>query len=312
MWPAVAQSPLRILLVGEREEDFFLVREILERNRSILPTELEQVRSLEEARILPQQKPYVLVLFEHETGDAESVQLVAEFLHAGASIPFILLTEDADEKTVAEIIKSGTWNWVAKSQLDGATLVRTTRNTLAIHSLQQERQSAQELLRKLSRAVEQSADTLLITDRQGRIQYVNPAFENLTGYAREEACGKTPRILKSGEQGPEIYQEMWKTLLAGQVYRGILVNRKKNGDLYYVEESISPVRDTNGEITHFISNGRDLTERLRLEAQLVQAQKMDAIGRLAGGIAHDFNNLLTIITSYSELALDATPPRQPS
>jgi len=153
--------------------------------------------------------------------------------------------------------------------------------------------------------------TVLITDREGRIQYVNPAFEKLTGYAREEACGKTPRILKSGEQGPETYQEMWKTLLAGQVYRGILVNRKKNGDLYYVEESISPVRDPNGEITHFSSNGRDLTERLRLEAQLVQAQKMDAIGRLAGGIAHDFNNLLTIITSYSELALDAVPQDSP-
>jgi PAS domain S-box-containing protein len=104
----------------------------------------------------------------------------------------------------------------------------------------------------------------LITDREGRIQYVNPAFERLTGYPREEACGKTPRILKSGEQGPETYQEMWKTLLEGKVYRGILVNRKKNGDLYYVEESISPVRDANGEITHFISNRRDLTERLRL------------------------------------------------
>ena len=218
--PAIAQSPLRILLVGESEEDFFLIREILERNRSLLATELEQTRSLEEARVLLQQKPYGLVLFEHETGDAESVQLVAEFSHAGVSIPFILLTEDADEKTIAEIIESGTWNCVAKSQLDGATLVRTIRNTLALHSLQQEQQSAHELLRKLSHAVEQSTDTVLITDRQGRIQYVNPAFERLTGHTREEACGKTPHILKSGEQGPETYQELWKTLLAGNVYRG--------------------------------------------------------------------------------------------
>jgi two-component system, cell cycle sensor histidine kinase and response regulator CckA len=100
---------------------------------------------------------------------------------------------------------------------------------------------------------------------------------------------------------------LWKTILAGNAYRGILVNRKKNGELYYVEESICPVRDAEGQITHCISNGRDLSERLRLEAQLLQAQKMDAIGRLAGGVAHDFNNLLTIITSYSELAMDAVP-----
>ena len=118
---------------------------------------------------------------------------------------------------------------------------------------------------------------------------------------------KISRVLKSGEQGPETYQEMWKTILAGKVFRGYLVNRKKNGDLYYVEESICPVRDGGGEITHFIANGRDLTERLRLEAQLLQAQKMDAVGRLPAGSAHDFNNLLTIITSYSELALDDIP-----
>jgi two-component system, cell cycle sensor histidine kinase and response regulator CckA len=102
-----------------------------------------------------------------------------------------------------------------------------------------------------------------------------------------------------------VYRELWNTVLSGNVYRGILINRKKNGALYYVETSISPARDAGGLVTHFISNGRDLTERLRLEAELLQAQKMDAIGRLAGGVAHDFNNLLTIITSYSELALDA-------
>ena len=185
------------------------------------------------------------------------------------------------------------------------------RNTLAMHSLQQEQQIAEESVRKLSRAVEQSADTVIVTDRQGIIEYVNPAFEALTGYRHEEACGKTPRILKSGEQGSETYQEMWSTILAGSAYRGILVNRKKNGELYYVEESICPVRDSGGEITHFIANGRDLTERLRLEAQLLQSQKMDAIGNLAGGVAHDFNNLLTIITSYAELALDSVPQESP-
>jgi two-component system, cell cycle sensor histidine kinase and response regulator CckA len=306
-----APIPLQVLLVGNLEEDFFLIREILERSRSTLAADLDHAHTIEEARTMLQQRPYGLVLFEHSTGDAEAVQLLAEFHHAGVSVPFILLTEQADEKVVADIIESGNWNCLVKSQLDGATLVRTIRNTLALHSLQQECQSTEQCLRKLSRAVEQSPDTVVITDHQGVIEYVNPAFETLTGYSREEACGRTPRILKSGEQGHETYQELWRTILSGNVFRGILVNRKKNGDLYYVEESICPVRDVDGEITHFISNGRDLTDRLGLEAQLLQAQKMDAVGRLAGGVAHDFNNLLTIITSYSELALDAVPPNSP-
>ena len=123
----------------------------------------------------------------------------------------------ADEKTVAEIIQGGTWNCVTKSQLGGRTLVRTMRNTLARHWLQQEQQTAEQSLRKLSRAVEQSADTVVVTDRQGSIAYVYPAFEALTGYHHDEVCGKTPRLLKSGAPAPEIYQEMWKTILAGNV-----------------------------------------------------------------------------------------------
>jgi PAS domain S-box-containing protein len=308
---ALASAPLRVLLVGNKEEDFYLIREILERSRNVLAADLDHAHCLEEARAMLQQKNYGLVLFEHDTGDAEAVHFVAEFLHAGVTVPFILLTEEADEMMVAGLIEGETWNCVAKSQLDGATLVRTMRNTLIMHALQQNQQSAEESLRKLSRAVEQSADTVMVTNHHGIIEYVNPAFEALTGYQRDEVRGKTPRILKSGEQGPEVYQDIWKTILDGNVYRGILVNRKKSGESYYVEETICPVRDAAGQITHFISNGRDLTERLRLEAQLLQSQKMDAIGNLAGGVAHDFNNLLTIITSYAELALDSVPPDSP-
>ncbi|MGA2856179.1 MAG: response regulator [Candidatus Sulfotelmatobacter sp.] len=298
-------APLRVLLVSAKEEDFFLIREILERTRNTLAAVLDHVQSLGEARAMLERQVHDLVLFAHETADAEAVQLQAGVVRAGTPVPFILLTEDADENTVAEIIEAGAWDCLSKSQLNGVNLTRTIRTTLALHFLRRDQQVAGEALRKLSQAVEASADLVVITNREGIIEYVNPAFEALTGYRHEEVCGQSPRILKSGEQGPEVYQEMWQTILGGNVFRGILVNRKKNGELFYLEQSICPVRDGTGQITHFISNGRDLTERLRLEAQLTQAQKMDAIGRLAGGVAHDFNNLLTIITSYSELALDA-------
>jgi two-component system cell cycle sensor histidine kinase/response regulator CckA len=301
-------SVLRVLLVGSQEEDFFLIREILDRNRSALSAELDHANSLEEAKTTLQSGDYGLVLFEHETGDAAAIKLLSQFLHSKGAIPFILLTEHADEKAVAEIIEAGAWDCMERSQLNGANLVRTIRCALSLHATQQQRQMSEQSLRKLSRAVEQSADTIFVTNSEGIIEYVNPAFEELTGYSQQDVAGKTPSILKSGQQAPALYRELWETIRGGDVYRGILVNRRKNGELYYVDESISPIRDAAGCITHFVSNGRDLTERLHIEAQLLQSQKMDAIGRLAGGVAHDFNNLLTIITSYSELALDSVVP----
>ncbi len=305
--PALTSHCLRVLLIGAKEEDFFVIREILERNRSALPAELDHAHSIEEARTLLHQHSYGLVLLENEMGAPYGIRLLEDLFESGTALPFILLTEHADEKTVAAAIESDSWNCLGKSQIDGVNLIRSIRSTLALHSVRQDRQLAEESVRKLSRAVEQSADAVFVTNDSGIIEYVNPAFETLTGFSAEEVCGKTPRILKSGEQDRTFYQELWKSIRAGTVFRGIVVNRKKSGELHYIEESISPVRNVEGRITHFISNARDLSERVRLESQLRQAQKMDAIGRLAGGVAHDFNNLLTIITSYAELALDEVP-----
>src|SRR5437868_11039423 len=110
---------------------------------------------------------------------------------------------------------------------------------------------AETMLRKLLRAVEQSADMVVITDRNGIIEYVNPAFEVLTSYSCGEAIGRTPSMLKSGEQPPEFYRELWQTILSGNVFRGVLANRKKTGEVFYVEKTISPVRDGEDRITHF-------------------------------------------------------------
>jgi len=303
--PQLEPAPLRVLLVGSKEEDFFLVHEILERNRKSLSAELDHAGSLQEAKDMLRDKDYKLVLFEHETGDAAATKLLAEFQQTTGTVPFILLTEHADENAVAEIIQAGALDCMERSQLNGVNLVRTIRCALSLHATQQQQQLAEQSLRKLSCAVEQSADMIFITNSEGIIEYVNPAFEKLTGYSKEEVIGKSPAMLKSGQQPPAIYRELWETIRSGNIYRNMLVNRCKNGQLYYADESISPIRDVEGQITHFVSNARDLTERLRIEAQLLQAQKMDAIGRLAGGVAHDFNNLLTIITSYAELALDS-------
>jgi len=171
--------------------------------------------------------------------------------------------------------------------------------------------NANDMVRELWCAVEQSPDPVVITDSAGVIEYVNPGFEILTGYSKEQAIGQTPRILRSETEPAKTYQEMWQTILAGNTFRGVLVNQKRNGESFSVEKTITPLRDSTGKVTHFVSTDRDITERCRLELQLQQARKMDAIGRLAGGVAHDFNNLLMVISSYGELMLDSLGAKHP-
>ncbi len=157
--------------------------------------------------------------------------------------------------------------------------------------------------RRLTIAIEQTVDSVVITDTQGTVVYVNPAFEKVSGYKREEILGQNPRLLQSGKQDPEFYQNLWQTISAGDVWHGRFVNKKKDGTFYIADATITPVRNEEDEVVNYVALERDITRELQLEEQLNQAQKMEAIGRLAGGVAHDFNNILTIINGHSELLL---------
>lgn len=166
--------------------------------------------------------------------------------------------------------------------------------------------------RRLITAIEQTSESVVITDTTGTILYVNPAFEQTTGYSRAEIIGQNPRLLKSGKHKQNFYQEMWATISSGQVWHGRLVNRKKDGSLISEDTTITPVRDTRGEIINYVEVKRDVTRELELEEQYRQAQKMEAVGLLAGGIAHDFNNILTAINGYSALLQAEMPPDSPA
>lgn len=157
--------------------------------------------------------------------------------------------------------------------------------------------------KQLVAAIEQVGEGIVMTDAQGIIQFVNPAFKRMTGYRGNEVVGQNPRILKSGEQDGHFYRNLWDTISAGKNWAGRIVNKRKDGTLYTEETTISPVRDASGRIVNYVAVQRDITEQLRLAAQFQQAQKMEAIGLLAGGVAHDYNNMLTVILGYAELAL---------
>jgi PAS domain S-box-containing protein len=164
---------------------------------------------------------------------------------------------------------------------------------------------------KLATAVEQSAEVTVITDPDGRIEYVNPAFERTTGYRREEVLGRMPSILKSGRQDRALYEELWTTIRSGRTWTGHFVNRRKDGTLYEEDATISPVVDGTGRIVNFVAEKRDVTQERLLEAQLRQSQKMESVGRLAGGVAHDFNNNLQTILGFCELLLLQRAPGDP-
>jgi PAS domain S-box-containing protein len=159
-------------------------------------------------------------------------------------------------------------NAILNDELQTYLAVHTQELVAANERLQaeiDERERVEEQLRKLSRAVEQSANSIVITDLDGRIEYVNPKFTDLTGYTFDEAIGQNPKFLQSGLTPPERYVELWNTIQAGREWRGEFVNRKKNGELYWEFASISPVRNAKGAITHYLAVKEDITERKRAE-----------------------------------------------
>ncbi len=154
----------------------------------------------------------------------------------------------------------------------------------------------------LNTAVESVANAIVITDREGSITWINPAFTALTGYTSAEVLGQNPRILKSGVQDRSLYRLLWEAILAGQVWKGELVNRRKDGSFYVEEQTITPLRDVNGEITSFIAVKQDITERKRAEEmERVRAQAANRLkAQLVSALAHDIKNPLGVILGYAE------------
>ncbi len=218
--------------------------------------------------------------------------------------------EDRD-KLIATLSE---WGEVKNFEVDLLTKTGTVKNVILtalleggvisgmILDISERRQAVDESIR-LAKAVEQAAESVIISDRSGTIQYVNPAFERLSGFTKEDIVGQNFRILKSDKHDEDFYRQMWKKISCGEGWAGRITNRMKDGSLCQFETTISPIRDNSGAIVSFVSVNRDVTQEVALEAQLLQAQKMEAVGTLAGGIAHDFNNLLQIIQGYTEVLL---------
>jgi PAS domain S-box-containing protein len=175
-----------------------------------------------------------------------------------------------------------------------------------------ERVIADKEQKQLVAVIEQTDQGVMITDARGVIQYVNSAFEQISGYPREEVIGKKPSMFSSGYHTTEFFRDMWNTISHGNTWSGQIICRRKNGSIQHIQTTVSPMRDEKGQITNYVSVRRDITQDLLMQERLRQAQKMEAIGTLAGGIAHDFNNILAAVLGFAELLQDEIPEEGPA
>lgn len=159
-------------------------------------------------------------------------------------------------------------------------------------------------LRVQASAIDATSDLIVITNADAEIELVNPAFEKETGYSASEVFGENPRMLKSGKQSDEFYEELWRTLLSGNTWHGEVINKRKDGSLYTEDMTVTPIKTADGVIEHFVAIKRNITEKKIQQEEINRSRKMEIVGKLASGIAHDFNNLLQGILGYTRVLMD--------
>lgn len=286
-------GPARLLLVEDQPGEARLLQLQLERQapRDFV---LTCATRLSEALKLVVELPPEVILLDLELPDSQGLDTLERMQTVAPQIPTIVLTCTDDDELATQAVRAGAQDYVVKGKTADGQVGRAIRYAI-------ERKRIEEDLRKLTRAVDQSPVSVMIATTDGTIEYVNPRFEQVSGYTRAEVIGKNPRILKSGQTPPEKYRDMWQTILAGKEWRGEFCNRKKNGELYWETVQISPVRSRFGALTHFVGIREDITERKAIDTQSVRAQKMESIQSVLGGIAQNFNNILNNVLGFALL-----------
>jgi len=290
---------VNILMIEDSQADFLLIERQLEQ-QGVLAS-CRRVASFEQLTAEIGRRPWDVVLSDFTIPHLDFFECLDLVLTRLPDVPVIVVSGTIGEERAVSLLKAGVSDVVLKDRLLrlGPAIERSLRDA----SDRRARRATEAELRLLSAALNAAADAVVITDRKGMIAWVNPAFTAIAGYSTEEALGRKPGdLVKSGVHPPEFYKDLWHTILAGHVWRGEITNRRKGRQLYPEAQTITPVKDARGEVTHFVAIKRDLTVEKQLQAQFLQAQKMETVGQLAGGIAHDFNNLITAINGTADLA----------
>ena len=212
-----------------------------------------------------------VILCDYSMPHFNALAALALLKEMGLDIPFIVISGTIGESVAVEAMRAGAHDYLMKDNLArlGATIEREGVEA----ANRRARQQAEERLRLQSAALDAAANAILITDRAGKIVWVNSAFTQHTGYSFEEVQGRNPRLLKSGKQDQAFYEQMWETILAGKIWANTIINRRKDGSFNYEDLTITPIPDATGAITHFVGIKQDITERTRV-AEALKASEL--------------------------------------
>lgn len=261
---------IRILLIEDEPGDAGLVQISL-RNSKVIRFEVDWVENLSDASTKLAECSFDVLLLDLSLPDSSGLETLQNVQKLTGEIPVIVLTGQNDTDFALTALKEGAADYLVKGDFSDDSLIRTIRHTL-------QRAEMESRNRLLVAALEATINGVVITDRDATIRWANPAFSKLTGYGLDEAIGRKPaELVKSGLQNQEYYQQMWDTLLAGDPWRGEIINRHKNGELYHEELSIAPVLNKAGVIKHFVGIKEDISERKRLEMELQRLADTDPL-----------------------------------
>ncbi len=253
-------APLRILLIEDVEDDAQLLVDHLESEG--LAFDWRRIDT-ERDMIVKLQESWDIIVSDFSMPHLSGTRALEIVRQHDPDIPFIFVSGTIGESTAVKAMKSGAQDYIMKENL--TRLLPAIERELRDAQVRRERRQAEQILRKLSLVVKQATDSVFITDSNGRIEYVNPAFEKLTGYTADEIRGCTSAALSSGKHDTAFFQKLWRTISCGDIFKGILINRRRNGELFHEEKVITPLKDAQGHITHFVSTGRDITARVHVE-----------------------------------------------
>jgi PAS domain S-box-containing protein len=296
--------PLRVLIVEDSADDAELLLRELRRNG--YAPQGRRVETATELQGALDEHDWDLILSDYTLPGFSGTHALTLVRGRETDTPFIFVSGTIGEEVAVAAMKAGAQDYVTKGNLQRLipAIARELRDAAMRRErirAEAERRAAEQKLRQLFHAVEQSASFVIITDADGVIEYVNPKLLEVMGYSADEVVGRKPSLWKSGTADPGVYETLWHTILDGAAWHGELQNRRKDGSLVTVSAAISPVRDDDGRITHFVGIQEDVTYRREIEEQLRRSQRLESIGQLTGGLAHDFNNLLTVVIGNLDL-----------